>query len=192
MEKPRKLKPGDRVAAVSLSWGRPGAYPHRYQAGKRQLQDKFGVHVVETPHALHDAAWLRRNPHARADDLMAAFADDSIQAVISTIGGDDSIRILPYLDLGILRAHSKIFMGFSDATITHLACLKAGLRSFYGPAIMAGFAENDGLFPYMVDSVCKTLFSSELVGEISPNTGGWTIERLDWADPANPVSPARD
>jgi muramoyltetrapeptide carboxypeptidase LdcA involved in peptidoglycan recycling len=124
-------------------------------------------------------------PRARADDLMAAFTDDSIKAVITTIGGDDSIRILPYLDLDILRANPKIFMGFSDSTITHLACLKAGLESFYGPAIMAGFAENGGMFSYMVDSVRRTLFSSEPIGEIAPNTGGWTVERLDWSQPAN-------
>ena len=35
--KPPKLQPGDRVATVSLSWGGPGTFPHRYAAGKRQL-----------------------------------------------------------------------------------------------------------------------------------------------------------
>jgi len=185
MIKPRKLQPGDRVAAVSLSWGGPGTYPHRYKAGKRQLQDEFDLQVVETPHALYKADWLSRNPRARADDLMAAFSDDSIKAIISTIGGDDSIRILPYLDLDVLCSNPKIFLGYSDSTITHMACLKAGLTSFYGPSMMAGFAENGGLFPYMVDSVRGTLFSAEPVGEISPNPNGWTVERLDWADPAN-------
>jgi hypothetical protein len=62
MIKPRKLQPGDRVAAVSLSWGGPGAYPLRYQAGKRQLQDEFDLQVVEMPNALADAEWLSRVP----------------------------------------------------------------------------------------------------------------------------------
>ena len=183
--KPRKLQPGDKVAAISLSWGGPGTFPHRYEAGKQQLQNEFKLTVVETPHALREADWLQRNPQARAEDLMQAFGDPSIKAVISTIGGDDSIRILPFLDLGILRSNPKIFLGFSDTTITHMACFKAGLVSFYGPSIMAGFAENGGMFPYMVDSVRKTLFSSASIGTLAPNRDGWTDEMLDWADPQN-------
>jgi muramoyltetrapeptide carboxypeptidase LdcA involved in peptidoglycan recycling len=183
--KPEKLQPGDKVATVSLSWGGPGAFPHRYKAGKQQLQDEFGVTVVEMPHTLRDASWLQLNPRARADDLMQAFADPSIKAIISTIGGDDSIRILPFLDLDVIRSNPKIFIGYSDTTVTHMACVKAGLVSFYGPAIMAGFAENGGMFPYMVDSVHKTLFASGPIGSIHPNTEGWTVEHLAWAEPEN-------
>jgi muramoyltetrapeptide carboxypeptidase LdcA involved in peptidoglycan recycling len=191
MQKPSKLQSGDKVAAISLSWGGPGTIPGRYAAGKKQLEDEFGLQVVETRHALRDETWLKRNPQARAADLMEAFADPSIKAVISTIGGDDSIRILPYLDLDVLRAHPKIFMGFSDTTITHLACYRAGLVSFYGPSIMAGFGENGGLFPYLVDAVRRTLFSAAAPGEIRPNRDGWTVEHLDWADPANQSRPRR-
>lgn len=185
MIKPKKLRPGDTVAAITLSWGGPGTFPHRYEAGKRQLQDEFGLRVIETPNALRDDDWLHSNPKARADDLMNAFADPSIKAIISTIGGDDSIRLLPYLDLGVLGSNPKIFLGYSDTTITHLACFKAGLISLYGPSMMAGFAENGGMFPYMVDSVRRSLFSSAPIGEIQPNMDGWTSEILDWANPAN-------
>lgn len=191
MIKPAKLSPGDTVAVVSLSWGGPGAIPQRYQAGKRQLEAEFGLHVVEMPHTLCDPDWLYRHPQARADDLMQAFADPQVRAIISSIGGEDSIRLLPYLDLDLIRRGPKIFMGYSDTTITHLACFKAGLVSFYGPAIMAGFAENTGMFPYMVDSVRRTLFSSAPVGEILPNREGWTVERLDWSDPRNQDIPRR-
>jgi muramoyltetrapeptide carboxypeptidase LdcA involved in peptidoglycan recycling len=185
MLKPRKLEPGDKVAAISMSWGGPGTFPHRYEAGKRQLQEEFELTVVETHHALCSADWLEHNPRVRADDLMEAFADPSIKAIISTIGGDDSMRLLPYLDLEVMRANPKIVMGYSDTTVTHLACFAAGLVSFYGPAIMAGFGENGGLFPYMVNSVRRTLFSSDPVGIIEPNSEGWTVEFLDWAEPEN-------
>jgi len=185
MIKPQKLQPGDKVATVSLSWGGPGTVPHRYEAGKKQLQAEFGLVVVEMPHTLREAGWLHRNPQARAEDLMAAFNDPSIKGILSTIGGDDSIRLLPYLDLNVIQSNPKIFMGYSDTTITHLACFRAGLGTFYGPSIMAGFAENGGIFPYMVESVRKTLFSSEPVGRIASNPDGWTVENLAWADPAN-------
>ncbi len=185
MLKPPKLHPGDKIATVSLSWGGPSVFPYRYQMGVQQLKDEFGLQVVEMPNILKDADWLSRNPQARADDLMQAFADPSIKGIFSTIGGNDSIRLLPFMDLSLIRDNPKIFMGYSDTTISHLICYKAGLVSFYGPSIMAEFAENGGLFPYMVESLRKTLFSSDVIGEVKPSTEGWTVELLDWADPAN-------
>jgi muramoyltetrapeptide carboxypeptidase LdcA involved in peptidoglycan recycling len=185
MLKPRKLKPGDKVAAVSLSWGGPGAYPGRYAIGKQQFSRELGIEVVETRHALREPAWLAKHPEARADDLMEAFSDPSINGIISTIGGDDSIRLLPYVHSEIIAANPKVFLGYSDTTVSHLACFRAGLVSFYGPAFMAGFAENAGMFPYMIDSVRKTCCRAEPIGVIDPCTEGWTVERLDWANPEN-------
>ena len=184
MIKPKRLRRGGCVAAVSLSWGGPGAFPHRYSAGKRQFEEEFGVAVTETAHALRDPDWLARNPRARADDLMAAFADPGVDGIISTIGGDDSIRLLPYLDTNVIRTNPKVFMGYSDTTVTHCACRAAGLVSFYGPSFMAGFGENGGMFPYMVDSVRRTLFDCKPIGALAPNESGWTVEHSDWADPS--------
>jgi muramoyltetrapeptide carboxypeptidase LdcA involved in peptidoglycan recycling len=185
MIKPRKLNPGDKIATVSLSWGGPSVYPHRYEIGVQQLQEEFGLHVIQMPNTLKDADWLARNPKARADDWMQAFADPSIKGIFATIGGDDSIRLLPYIDLNVIRDNPKIFVGFSDTTISHLVCFQAGLVSFYGPSIMADFAENGGMFPYLVESMRKTIFSSNVIGEIKPSSDGWTAEFLDWANPAN-------
>ncbi len=175
------LKTGDTIAVVSPSWGGPGTFPTRYEAGKRQLIEAFGVEVVEMPHALKPAEWLHANPKARADDLMEAFADPKIDGIITSIGGDDCVRLLPFLDLEVLRANPKVFMGYSDTSVLHFACLKAGISSFYGPSIMAGFGENGGLFPYMKNAVLKTLFCRDEIGEID-QADAWTVEHLDWAN----------
>lgn len=185
MIKPKKLNAGDKVATVSLSWGGPSVFPHRYQIGIQQLQNEFDLQVVEMPNTLKDADWLARNPKARADDFMQAFADPSIKGIFATIGGDDSIRLLPFIDLNIIKNNPKVFMGYSDTTISHLICHKVGLVSFYGPCVMAEFAENGGIFPYIIESLRKTIFSSEIIGELNPATDGWTVEHIDWADPAN-------
>jgi muramoyltetrapeptide carboxypeptidase LdcA involved in peptidoglycan recycling len=134
-------------------------------------------------YALAEATWSAAHPEARASDLMEAFIDLSIQGIVSTIGGDDSIRLLPFLDLSLIRSHPTIFLGYSDSTVTHFACLKAGIVSFYGPSIMAGFGENGGLLPYMTESLRKILLSNERAGIVQPNKDGWTSERLDWARP---------
>ena len=185
MIKPPELRPGDKVATVSLSWGGPSVFPQRYQAGVRQLESEFRLTFVEMPHTLSDAGWLARNPEARAADLMQAFSDPSIKGIIATIGGEDSIRMLPYMDLNVIRDNPKVFLGYSDTTISHMLCYKTGLVSFYGPSIMAGFAENGGLFPYMTNSVRRTLFQTDPIGVIGPNADGWAVERLEWGDPAN-------
>lgn len=182
---PPTLRPGDKVAAVSPSWGGPGEVPHRYAYGKKCLEDTFGLTVVESPHALKSAAWLHQNPKARADDLMWAFSDPSIKAVIATIGGDDSVRLIPHMDLDVIRNNPKIFLGYSDTTVSHFMCFKAGLVSFYGPSVMSGFGESTGMFPYGEKAVRDLLFSPDAPGLIPPNSDGWTVERLEWADPAH-------
>ena len=185
MVKPRKLEPGDRVAAISLSWGGPGAFPYRYEAGKKQFSEAFGVEVVETRHALKDPVWLEKHPEARASDLMEAFADPSISGIISTIGGHESIRLLPHIRVDVIAANPKVFLGYSDTTVSHFVCFRAGLVSFYGPAFMSGFAENGGMFPYMVDSVRRSCFSAGPIGLVDPSKDGWTVEHLSWANPEN-------
>src|SRR5690349_15787772 len=113
MLKPPKLNPGDKIATVSLSWGGPSVFPDRYRIGKEQLQNEFGLQVIEMPNTLKEASWLLQNPKARADDLMQAFADPAIKGVFATIGGDDSIRLLPHIDFNIIRNNPKVFMGYS-------------------------------------------------------------------------------
>lgn len=182
--RPRKLTRGDRIAVVTPSWGGPGTFPERYAAGKLQLQEAFGVEVIEMPHTLAPADWVKHNPAARARDVMDAFADSSISGIIASIGGDDSIRLLPYIDLDVIHNNPKVFLGFSDTTALHFACHAAGLVSFYGPSIMAGIAENGGMHSLTQNSLRKTLFESAPVGVIEANTEGWTTEHLSWADPA--------
>ena len=180
--KPRHLRPGDTIAAVTPSWGAPGAFPERYQAGKRQLEQAFNVKVVEMPHTLRPPEWVAANPRARAQDLMGAFADSAISGIFATIGGADSIRLLPFLDLDVIRANPKVFLGFSDITSLHLACHAAGLVTFYGPTVMAGFGENGGIHRFTADGVRRALFQVEPIGVVPPNDEGWTAGPTDWSD----------
>ncbi|MEJ7677213.1 MAG: S66 peptidase family protein [Segetibacter sp.] len=160
--------------------GRNGKLAAQIPRREKRLQETFELEVVETTNALKPADYIAKNPKARADDLMEAFSDKSIKAVISNIGGEDSIRTLPYTDLSVIKANPKIFLGFSDTTVTHFACYKAGLTSFYGTSLLIGFAENGGMHQYQIDDIKRTLFSATPIGQVLPNESGWTSERLDW------------
>jgi len=184
MIKPEHLKRGDKIAAVSLSKGLAGLLPYRYEIGKKQIRKTFGLEVVEMKNTLKDPIWVYKNPKARAEDLMEAFEDKSVKGIFSTIGGEDSIRILPFLDLKVITNNPKIFMGYSDTTVSHLICYKAKLTTFYGPSIMANLAENQGILPYTTNYLKKAIFSTKPIGEVI-QAKIWTNEFLDWNNPKN-------
>jgi len=185
MIKPTKLQRGDKVATISLSWGGAGELRHRYEVGKKQMQETFGLEVVETTHALKSADWIYKNPQARVDDLHEALEDQTIKAIFANIGGEDSVRTLSLVDLEIIKEYPKVFMGFSDTTITHFCFYKAGVVSFYGTSVLTGFAENGGMHTYQIKDIQCNLFSVEPVGQVLPNSKGWTSEFLDWGEPKN-------
>lgn len=91
---------------------------------------------------LKGSEYLYNHPEKRAHDFMDAFVNPSVKAIFSCIGGDESVRMLPYIDFDIIRNNPKILIGYSDTTISHLMCLKAGVSSFYGPSLLAELAEN--------------------------------------------------
>lgn len=181
--KPKKLQRGDCVATVSPSWGGAGdpELRWRYEQGVNRLEDIFGLKVIPMPNSSKGGDYLYNNPQARAEDLMMAFKDENIKGVFTNIGGEESIRLLPYIDFDVIRENAKIFMGYSDVTVLHLFCHKAGISSFYGPAILTDFAENVEMDPYTIEMVNRTLFSNKIIGEIQP-AKEWTSERLEWIE----------
>lgn len=179
--KPKMLKVGDKIATISLSWGGAGEpeLRWRYEQGVDRLRNVFGLEVVAMPNSLKGGDYLYENPQARAEDLMNAFKDPSIKGIFSNIGGSESIRLLPYIDFDVIRENPKVFIGYSDSTVTHLFCHKAGISSFYGPAILMDFAENVVMHEYTVEALKKALFAVDAIGEVKPATE-WTSERLEW------------
>jgi len=139
--KPKRLNIGDTVAVLSPSWGGPSQVPHVFDLGLRNIEREYGWKIKEFETARMDAEVTYANPKIRAEDLNRAFADPEVSAIIASIGGDDSVRILPYLDLDTILANPKILMGYSDtAVITSFLCTH-GLVTYNGPSIMAGFAQ---------------------------------------------------
>ncbi|WP_391204020.1 S66 peptidase family protein [Psychrobacillus sp. L4] len=179
--KPKMLQVGDKVATISLSWGGAGEsdLKWRYEQGVERLEKVFGLEVVAMANSLKGGDYLYENPKARAEDLMNAFKDPTIKGIVSNIGGSESIRLLPYIDFDVIRDNPKVFIGYSDSTVTHLFCHKAGISSFYGPSVLMDFAENVEMHEYTAEAVKKSLFSNDVIGEVKPATE-WTSERLEW------------
>ena len=160
MLKPKHLQPGDRVAIVSLSRGSLGepAFIHKFDIAKRRLEADYGLTVEAMPNALRGVDYLDRRPEARAEDWMAAFADPGVKAIFNAIGGDDAIRLLPYVDFDLIRRNPKIFTGFSDTTTNHFMMYRAGVMSYYGASVMTNFSEYVRINDYTAAAIRNTLF----------------------------------
>lgn len=166
--KPSKLSKGDTVAIVSPSSGLAGEKDilWRTEVGIQRLKDEFGLNVKVMPHALKGADYTYNHPEKRVEDLHQALQDPEVKAIICTLGGDDSVRLWPYIDLNIIKDNPKIFSGYSDTTALHFMFNQAGVSSFYGPLLLTDFAENVQMDDYTVQSINQTWFQNGVVGNV--------------------------
>lgn len=183
MIKPDMLKKGDKIAIVSLSWGGLGDKEliHKYYIAKKRLEDEFGLEVIAMPNALKGSEFVYNHPEARAKDLMDAFEDKTIKGIFCAIGGDDTVRLLPYINYDIIKNNPKVFMGYSDTTANHLMMNKAGIVSFYGPSILCEFGEYVKMADYTQNAVEKILFNECENYEIK-SSEFWSDDNIAWKE----------
>jgi len=116
------------------------------EAGCKRLRG-FGYEPVVMPHALNRGPlYYAGTEKDRVADLHGAFADQSIDGVICTRGGWGSAELLPLLDRELVRANSKVFVGYSDHTSLHAWFWnECGLPTFYAPMVAADWSKDDGV-----------------------------------------------
>lgn len=155
---PPKLRPGARVAVLSPSFAAPGAFPAVHELAMQHLNEQLGVEPVEYPTTRRQGAPAR----ARAADIMAAFCDPTIGAVLASIGGDDQITVLPQLDAALLADHPKAFCGYSDNTNLLNFLWNLGIAGYHGGSTMVHLGGRaGGPHPVSVASLRAALFSED-------------------------------
>ena len=61
-------------------------------------------------------------------------------------GGYGVVRILDRMDFDVIRRNPKVFIGFSDITVLHIAIQqRTGLITFHGPNLQDGFGKPDDM-----------------------------------------------
>ncbi len=177
METLKKLQKGDKVAIVSPSSAAPGKWPHVYELGIQRVQEVFGLVPVSYP----ATAKIGASNEERMHDLVAAFSDTSIKAVISSIGGDDQVTYIKHLDPSIFIENPKPFFGFSDNSHFCNFLFLNGIPSYYGAALFTQFAMQGSMDDFTVSYIKKALFEggeAELTASDYYNDQG-----LSWEDP---------
>lgn len=118
-------------------------------------------------------------PAERANDLVRAYRDDAVDAVMAATGGNDQIRLLKYLDdsLDPGTAASKRFYGYSDNDNLRLWLWNQRIVSF-GSTAHPDLVVGDELHPYTERNLSRALFE-DVLGEVEP-PAAWTDEWYDF------------
>ncbi|WP_411080476.1 LD-carboxypeptidase [Streptomyces sp. cmx-18-6] len=159
--RPARLRPGARVAVVAPSGPVPA---DRLEEGLGVLRD-WGLEPVVGPHVLDvhpQLGHLAGTDADRAADLMAAWCDPSVDAVLCARGGYGAHRMVDLLDWAAIRAAGpKAFVGYSDVTVLHEAfALRAGFATLHGPMVATETFLKD---PATREHLRATLFEPETV-----------------------------
>lgn len=174
---PPKLAAGQSIAVLSPSFAAPGFAPAVHEQAMARLTALTDAEIVEYPTTRR----LGASPEDRAADLMAAMRDESIGAILATIGGEDQITVIPHLDVDGAREHPTLFCGYSDNTHLHTFLTRAGVASFYGGSTQVQL----GPGPH-VDEVHATSLLAALRdgGELELTEPGESEDfGYDWLDP---------
>ncbi|MGW1716225.1 S66 family peptidase [Streptomyces sp. NPDC002156] len=175
---PPRPAPGDRIAVISPGAALPGLFPRPHELGLERLRKEFELEPVEYPATRK----MGSTPQERADDIHAAFSDPDVKAVIASIGGDDQITVLPFLDRELIRANPKPFFGMSDNTCLLAYLYNTGIVGFHGATVMTALGRPVAMDPLTAESLRAALFTSGEY-ELRP-AERWNDVDRDWADPA--------
>jgi len=139
LARPPALRPGDRVAVLSIS---SPADQTDLAIGLDTLRFA-GIEPVVYPSARDNGSmrpYLAGDDAMRAGDLHAALTDPSIAGIIFATGGSGSQRTLEAFDFsGIAGQPPKVLAGYSDVTgVLEAVGRKLGWASLMSPMVTSG------------------------------------------------------
>ncbi len=157
------MRDGARIGVVSPAYW---PVPERLARAKGVFED-LGFELV-----MGRNIGLRQDkyagpPEARAEDLMAMFADPDIDAILCARGGYGINRVLPLLDYELIAANPKILVGFSDITgLLTTVSQRCGFVTFHGPMLTTFGTET---VDYNIETLLQVLSGGDEVVIHSPD-----------------------
>ena len=140
--------------------------------------ERNGFEVVYSRHFWKEG-YIAGEPEERAQDINEMIDDPDVKAIIPLIGGEHSIQLVDLLDYRAFRRNPKVFSGFSDITVLHLAFYtKSGVTTFYGPMVLTQFGEFPAPHEYTVEYFFRAV-AEQNIGIVRPTK--YTDQFLDWA-----------
>ena len=175
-----RLSLGDTIGFFSPSSPVTVTAPERFKRAKCFLEQKG--FVLQAGQLTGQADFYRSGTiQDRAAELNQLIRDPNVRCIMSTIGGNNSNALLPYIDYDALRRDPKIIIGYSDVTALLAGIYaKTGLITFYGPALVASFGELAPLVEQTYQSFHHLCVSPPNLPYRYSLPEYWTDERLNW------------
>ncbi len=177
---PKPLQPGGTVGIIAPC---SAISEERKEACIRVLTD-MGYRVKVADNLTDNVAgYMAGSGQVRGAWINRMFADPEVDAIFCVRGGDGGTRCYGHIDLDIVRANPKIFVGYSDVTTMHLLFnQQADLVTFHGPMVSSNMVDN-------FDAETRDAFFAAINGEeryVFHNPAGIPIEVMK---PGRAVAP---
>lgn len=131
----KRLKKGDHIPVVSPSSSIESIGGFEANVAAKKKLEALGFRLSFSEHYFENDIFDSAPIASRVADLEAAFANETVDAVLTTIGGFNCNELLPYLDFDLIAQNPKIFCGYSDTTaLLNAIYAKTGMQTYMGPA----------------------------------------------------------
>ncbi len=130
---PPCLRPGDTLGIVHPAG--PVQDYKSFENGLQMLRD-LGLRIRWQAPDGSGSDYLAADDQRRLHELHSLWADDAIKAIMAARGGYGCLRIMPGLDLELIRKNPKWLIGFSDLTVLLNGIFaETGLIGLHGPVV---------------------------------------------------------
>jgi muramoyltetrapeptide carboxypeptidase LdcA involved in peptidoglycan recycling len=170
---PKKIQAGDHIRVVSPSKSFSILSNEAVDRALQRLRE-LGFTVSISQHASVMDDFGSSSIEERIEDLHDAFSDESVNIILTTIGGHNCNQLLTYLDYQLIKQNPKVLVGYSDITgLSNAIYAKTGLVTYSGPHFST-FGMKKGV-DYTIDYFQKCLMMEDSF-TVNPST--------NWSDDA--------
>ncbi len=127
MISPKPLKKGDTIGILATA----RKISEQELRPAVDLIRSLGYNVAFSEHLLGENHQFSGTDQERAVDLMHFFQAPNINAILCARGGYGTVRLLPYINIDIIRKHPKWLIGYSDITVLHALLHREEIKSLH-------------------------------------------------------------
>ena len=124
---PAFLQKGDKIAIVSPA----SAIRPEYIDGACRVLEQWGFVPVPGEHCRNSNGYYSGTIHERLADFHDALLNPDIKAILCGRGGYGTVHLTQSITPSLIADNPKWIIGFSDISVLHAICYKAGVASIH-------------------------------------------------------------